>query len=84
MTYSTSGSAGDRTIKIGSKETEISGRGFIRILQVARTLADLESPIEIDVPHVAEAVNFRSLEQLMKYCDPSKSLRSTNSTMKTP
>jgi len=65
-------------LKSAAKRLEISGRGFIRILRVARTLADLEAAPEIEECHIAEAVNFRSLERLIKYCDPSRPVRGAN------
>jgi len=36
-----------------------SGRGFHRVLRLARTLADLAGAAQIDLPHVAEAIQYR-------------------------
>jgi magnesium chelatase family protein len=36
-----------------------SGRGFHRVLRLARTLADLAGEVQIDMPHVAEAIQYR-------------------------
>lgn len=41
----------------------MSGRGYDRVLRVARTIADLDGKENIDVRHVAEAVRLRSLDK---------------------
>ncbi|MBQ7670715.1 MAG: YifB family Mg chelatase-like AAA ATPase [Clostridia bacterium] len=41
----------------------MSGRGYDRILRVARTIADLDGKENIDVRHVAEAVRLRTLDK---------------------
>ena len=38
----------------------LSARAYYRVLRVARTIADLAGEPTIDVPHVAEALQFRS------------------------
>ena len=39
--------------------TALSGRGFDRVLKVARTIADLDGADRVDVEHVAEALSYR-------------------------
>ncbi len=56
-------SESERLLHQAIKQLQISARAFHKILKVARTIADLEAKPQIESTHIAEAVQFRSLDR---------------------
>ncbi len=56
-------SAGERTLTRAVNQLGLSARAFVRVLRVARTIADLEGAERVGAQHVAEAVQGRLLDR---------------------
>ena len=41
----------------------LSARAYDKVLRIARTIADLDGVDEIDVKHITEAIQYRSLDR---------------------
>lgn len=54
---------GERLLEASTRRLGLSARAFVKVLRIARTIADLESSTKVRVPHVAEAIQGRVLDR---------------------
>jgi len=54
---------GHRLLETVHDKLGLSARGLVKVLKVARTIADLESAPKVRAAHIAEAVQYRTLDR---------------------
>jgi magnesium chelatase family protein len=62
-TFCALSSAGANLLKAAMQKLNLSARAYDRILRVSRTIADLDASADIKPEHVAEAIQYRSLDR---------------------
>ena len=62
-TFCELGADAERLLERAMQQQGLTARAHDRILKVARTIADLEGAASISVPHIAEAIQYRTLDR---------------------
>lgn len=56
--------AGHTLLEQAMKNLHLSARAYFKILKIARTIADLENNLNVEKKHIAEAIQYRSLDRV--------------------
>ncbi len=56
-----------KILKKASLKLNLSARSFTRVQKIARTIADLDSSVNVNTNHVTEALQYRSLEKMKAF-----------------
>ena len=56
-------SKGEEILHNAFEKLKLSVRAYQKILKIARTIADLENKKNIEYKHIAEAIQYRSLDR---------------------
>jgi magnesium chelatase family protein len=64
--YCTPDAAGEKLLEQAMTKLALSARAYTRILKVGRTIADLDGADLIGSSHIAEAIQYRSLDRTIQ------------------